>query len=61
MNDYMFRTRVYGVLSENNNDTFDQINDRIYAEIFLTPRSDEWLGLYSPDIYAALDGNGIIK
>lgn len=61
MNDYMFRTRVYGILSENNNDSLEKINERIYAEIFLTPRSDEWLGLYSPDIYTALDGNGITK
>lgn len=61
MNDFMFRTRIYGILSENNNQTLDQINERIYAEIFLTPRSDEWLGLYSPDIYTALDGNGIVK
>ena len=61
MNDYMFRTRVYGILSENNNDNLEKINERIYAEIFLTPRSDEWLGLYSPDIYTALDGNGIVK
>jgi hypothetical protein len=61
LNDYIFRTRIFSVLSENNNDRLEQINERIYAEIFLTPRSDEWLGLYSPDVYTALDGNGIIK
>ena len=61
LNDYVFRTRVFSVLSENNNDRLEQINERIYAQIFLTPRSDEWLGLYSPDVYTALDGNGIIK
>jgi hypothetical protein len=61
LNDYMFRTKVFSLLSENNNDSLEQINERIYAEVFLTPRSDEWLGLYSPDVYTALDGNGIIK
>jgi hypothetical protein len=61
MNDYMFRTKIYGILSENNNDNVERINERIYAEIFLTPRSDEWLGLYSPDVYTALDGNGIVR
>lgn len=61
MNDYMFRTRIYGILSENSNDTVERVNERIYAEIFLTPRSDEWLGLYSPDVYTALDGNGIVR
>jgi hypothetical protein len=61
LNDYIFRTKIFSVLSENNNNRLEQINERIYAEIFLTPRSDEWLGLYSPDVYTALDGNGIIK
>ncbi len=27
----------------------------VYAEIFKTPSSDKWLGLYSTDIYSALD------
>lgn len=61
LNDYMFRTRVYSVLSQNNNDRLDRINERIYADIFLTPHTDEWLGLYSAGVYTALDGNGIIK
>jgi hypothetical protein len=31
----------------------------VYSELFLTPSADKWLGLYAPDIYTALDGNGI--
>lgn len=61
LNDYVFRTKIYSILSENNNDRIEQINDRIYAQVFLTPSSDPWLGLYSADVYTALDGNGIIK
>jgi hypothetical protein len=61
LNDYVFRTKIYSVLSENNNDRLEQINERIYAQVFLTPSSDPWLGLYSSDVYTALDGNGIIQ
>ena len=29
--------------------------------LFLTPNEDKWLGLYAPDIYTGLGGNGIIN
>jgi len=61
MNDYVYRTKIYGILSENGADNLERLNERIYSAVFLTPRSDEWLGLYSPDVYTALDGNGIIR
>lgn len=60
-NDYIFRPQIYSMLSENSNDSLTRVNDRIYDKVFLTPGSDEWLGLYSGDIYTALDGNGIIR
>lgn len=60
-NDFLFRPQIYKEISENPRFTLEQINERIYASVFLTPRSDEWLGLYTPTIYTALDGNGIIR
>jgi hypothetical protein len=33
--------------------------ERLYADVFLTPTSDPWLGLVSPDEYSALDGAGL--
>jgi hypothetical protein len=39
----------------------DKFNEKVYAELFLTPRSDPWLGLVSADVYTALDGGGIVK
>jgi hypothetical protein len=33
-------------------------NERVYAELFLTPGSDPWLGLVSPDTYLALTPGG---
>jgi hypothetical protein len=36
------------------------LNERVYAELFLTPSSDPWLGLMSPDTYSALRNNGVV-
>jgi hypothetical protein len=35
------------------------LNERVYAELFLTPSSDPWLGLVSPDAFSAIEGGGI--
>jgi hypothetical protein len=32
----------------------EALNHRVYAELFLTPRADPWLGLADPDVYTAL-------
>jgi hypothetical protein len=35
------------------------LNERVYAELFLTPSSDPWLGLLPPDTYTALENDGV--
>jgi len=37
----------------------DALNERVYAELFLTPSSDPWLGLAPGDVYMALDHGGL--
>lgn len=37
----------------------DKLNRRVYAELFLTPDTDPWLGLVPADTYSALDGGGL--
>ena len=37
----------------------ERLNARVYAELFLTPRADPWLGLVPADAYAALEGEGL--
>jgi len=37
----------------------DALNSRVYAELFLTPDSDPWLGLLPPDNFAALENGGV--
>ena len=61
-NDYIFHTKIYQWLNEGRGRAdLEELNAQVYDQIFLTPNYDKWLGLYSPDVYTALDGNGIIK
>lgn len=39
----------------------DALNEKVYAELFLTPSSDPWLGLVQPDVYSALENDRIRK
>lgn len=61
-NDFLYHTKLYQWLNENRGtESLDKFNDRVYADIFKTPGTDKWLGLYASDVYTALDGNGVIK
>ena len=61
-NDYLFHTKIYQWLNEGKgNMDLEDLNAAVYDKIFQTPNYDKWLGLYSPDVYTALDGNGIIR
>ncbi len=62
-NDFLFHTKLYEWLNQPRTKPLEleSFNSRVYAELFKTPDSDKWLGLYNTDVYTALDGNGIIK
>jgi hypothetical protein len=62
-NDFLFHTKLYEWLNQERAKPLEleSFNSRVYAELFKTPDSDKWLGLYNTDVYTALDGNGIIK
>lgn len=61
-NDFLMRPEIYETISNNRRlPNLEIVNEQIYAQVFLTPKTDEWLGLYTPTLYTALDGNGIIK
>lgn len=40
---------------------FNTLNSEVYSRLFLTPRSDEWLGLLPEDAFMALDNDGIVE
>ena len=58
-NEFLLRLSLLVWLNKGDDQSVDRLNDKVYAELFLTPRADEWLGLYRDDVYTALDGNGI--
>ncbi|MDQ3819435.1 MAG: hypothetical protein M3362_17400 [Acidobacteriota bacterium] len=61
-NEYMLHTKLHAwfVAGQAGTD-IDYLNERVYAQLFQTPRTDPWLGLYSPDIYTGLDNGGVSK
>lgn len=59
-NDYAIRRVILGALARDaESPDVDELNSRIYAELFLTPDSDPWLGLLPDDVYVALDNDGL--
>ena len=60
-NEFLFHGKLYEWLNRTPNADLEELNARVYDQMFKTPNSDKWLGLYSSDVYTALDGNGIIK
>jgi hypothetical protein len=42
-------------------DDTEKLNAKVYADLFLTPDSDPWLGLVPPDTFTALENNGLAQ
>lgn len=59
-NEYLLHRRVHERFAdrEPGADDFEALNEWVYAELFLTPSSDPWLGLAPADVYSALDRGG---
>jgi hypothetical protein len=61
-NEYIFHAKIHewfvrGIVTAD----VDKLNEKIYAELFLTPASDPWLGLFPRDSYTAIENDGIRK
>jgi hypothetical protein len=61
-NEYMLRNKLHAwfVAGQAGTDV-DTLNELVYAQLFQTPGTDPWLGLYSADVYTALDKGGVSK
>ena len=59
-NEYLLHRRIHERLAESPTGTMalDALNEWVYAELFLTPSTDPWLGLAPNDVYSALEGDG---
>jgi len=61
-NEYRMHTRLLAWLTTNSlRSDVDKLNDKVYAELFFTPKTDPWLGLLMPDAYTAIDNSGVVK
>lgn len=61
-NEYLLHTKLYGwLMVEKDYRDVKKLNAKVYSDLFLTPASDPWLGLFSPEVYTALEGGGIIR
>lgn len=61
-NEYLMHTKLYGwLIADRGRSDLDALNKKVYAELFLTPASDRWLGLFSPETYVALEDGGIVR
>ncbi|MGB9181864.1 MAG: hypothetical protein WCB68_21720 [Pyrinomonadaceae bacterium] len=61
-NEYMLHTQIHAWLIGNRYlSDLDALNERVYAQLFMSPRSDPWLGLIVPDAYTGLQNGGIVK
>jgi hypothetical protein len=59
-NEYLFRTRILDWLYRGRFvSNLDRLNEAVYAELFLMPGSDPWLGLAPDGVYTALPSDGI--
>ena len=61
-NEYLLHSKLYTWLVRGPvRDDVEKLNEQVYAKLFLTPGSDPWLGLFSADVYTALDNGGVVK
>ena len=59
-NEYLLHTKLYPwLLRDPRRMDLEKFNQKVYAELFLTPGSDPWLGLYSTDAYVGIDNAGV--
>ena len=61
-NEYLLHTKLYGwLMTDPSRSDLKHFNEKVYAELFLTPATDPWLGLFLPEVYTALEGGGISR
>lgn len=61
-NEYQFHRRIHEWLAAADyRPDVETLNERVYAELFLTPSSDPWLGLAPTNVYTALPNGGVVN
>lgn len=52
-------TSIHALFARSHEGDFESLNRRIYDRLFLTPRSDQWLGLTTDTAFSALQNDGV--
>jgi hypothetical protein len=61
-NEYTMHRTIHGWFANATAPTdFAALNERVYAELFLTPRADQWLGLAPKDVWSGLEDDGLSR
>jgi hypothetical protein len=66
-NEYLFHLKIHNWLAQGKlsdgrlSSDVESLNERVYADLFLTPSSDPWLGLLPPNTYSALPDDGLCR
>jgi hypothetical protein len=61
-NEYRLHREIHRWLSDGSAPSnVNLLNERVYAELFLTPSNDPWLGLAPADVYTALPSAGVVR
>jgi hypothetical protein len=58
--EYDFHRRIHDWLAADPDVDLERLNERVYAELFLAPKSDPWMGLLDVETFSAIDGAGIV-
>jgi len=58
-NEYVFHGAVHVRMSKPAKLDFDSINDFVYSRVFMTPKSDAWLGLVPTEAFTGIEGDGL--
>ena len=60
-NEYLLHPKIHAWLASGELGNVDELNRKVYAELFLTPDTDPWLGLAPTDTFTALENNGVAQ
>ncbi len=60
-NEYLLHSQIHQWFMAGNIQEFATLNQWVYSQLFLTPKSDPWLGLNPQDSFAAIEQNGILR
>jgi hypothetical protein len=61
-NEYLLHSQLHRWFVEGTvNRSITQLNDRVYAELFLTANTDPWLGLAPAGVYSAIAKDGLLE